>query len=247
MKFVVVVIGNARERVWFRGRAIPELPARPEPRSERPPVRGRDRRGGRLRASSSAGAVSAVRSAAGSGPARSGRHAARGRAARALVRAGVARPARVPRLAAQCRLNRMDVVQQAETTESFEAAAASVQSLLANVERVVRGKSEQIKLVLAALACEGHVLFEDVPGTAKTVLAGRSPASDRGCRDGRIQCTPDLQPTDVTGLSIWNPERSAVRVPGRAGVRATSCSWTRSTVRSRRRSRRSSRRWPSAR
>jgi MoxR-like ATPase len=61
-----------------------------------------------------------------------------------------------------------------------------------------------IKLVVAALVCGGHVLFEDVPGTAKTVLARAIAQSIDGATPSRIQCTPDLQPTDVTGLSIFN-------------------------------------------
>ncbi len=77
-------------------------------------------------------------------------------------------------------------------------------ALLENVERVVRGKRHEIRLVLAALACGGHVLIEDVPGTAKTVLARAITQSIKGATVGRIQCTPDLQPTDVTGLSIFN-------------------------------------------
>jgi MoxR-like ATPase len=76
--------------------------------------------------------------------------------------------------------------------------------LLANVETVVRGKTEEIKLVLAALACGGHVLLEDVPGTAKTVLARAIAGSVEGAGFARIQCTPDLQPSDVTGLSVFN-------------------------------------------
>src|SRR4051794_10266608 len=76
--------------------------------------------------------------------------------------------------------------------------------LLANVERVVVGKEEEIALVIAALASGGHVLIEDVPGTAKTVLARAIAQSIKGGTVGRIQCTPDLQPTDVTGLSIYN-------------------------------------------
>ncbi|MBM2821367.1 MAG: MoxR family ATPase [Thermoleophilia bacterium] len=76
--------------------------------------------------------------------------------------------------------------------------------LLANVETVVRGKTEEITLVLAALVCGGHVLLEDVPGTAKTILARAIAGSLDGASFARIQCTPDLQPTDVTGLSVFN-------------------------------------------
>jgi MoxR-like ATPase len=76
--------------------------------------------------------------------------------------------------------------------------------LLANIETVVLGKTEEIKLVLSALLCGGHVLLEDVPGTAKTILARAIAGSLRGAAFARVQCTPDLQPTDVTGLSVFN-------------------------------------------
>ena len=76
--------------------------------------------------------------------------------------------------------------------------------LLANVETVVRGKTEEVKLVLTALVSGGHVLLEDVPGTAKTVLARAIAGSIDGATNARVQCTPDLQPTDVTGLSIFD-------------------------------------------
>jgi MoxR-like ATPase len=76
--------------------------------------------------------------------------------------------------------------------------------LLDNVETVVRGKTEEIKLVLTALVSGGHVLLEDVPGTAKTVLARAIAGSVEGATNQRIQCTPDLQPTDVTGLSVFD-------------------------------------------
>jgi MoxR-like ATPase len=78
--------------------------------------------------------------------------------------------------------------------------------LLANIESVVHGKRQEIKLVLAALTCGGHVLLEDVPGTAKTVLARTIAGSVAGASTSRIQCTPDLQPTDVTGLSVYNQQ-----------------------------------------
>src|ERR671923_2115654 len=75
---------------------------------------------------------------------------------------------------------------------------------LANIEQVVRGKQDEIRLVLAAFACRGHVLLEDVPGTAKTVLARAIAGSVESAAFARVQCTPDLQPTDVTGLSVFD-------------------------------------------
>ena len=76
--------------------------------------------------------------------------------------------------------------------------------LLANIGRVVLGKREEVSLVLSALAAQGHVLLEDVPGTAKTVLARAIAQSIEGATVSRIQCTPDLQPTDVTGLLVYD-------------------------------------------
>jgi MoxR-like ATPase len=90
--------------------------------------------------------------------------------------------------------------------ERLERAVDVAERLLDNIEHTIRGKREEVKLVLAALACKGHVLFEDVPGTAKTVLARAIAQSIEGAEPSRIQCTPDLQPTDVTGLSIWNQQ-----------------------------------------
>jgi MoxR-like ATPase len=85
-------------------------------------------------------------------------------------------------------------------------SSATTTRLLANIERVVHGKTDEIKLVLSALLCNGHVLLEDVPGTAKTVLARAIAQSIDGATTTRVQCTPDLQPTDVTGLSVFNPQ-----------------------------------------
>jgi MoxR-like ATPase len=90
------------------------------------------------------------------------------------------------------------------STDELGTATAIAERFLDNIETVVHGKREQIKLVLAALMCSGHALLEDVPGTAKTVLARAIAGSIRGSHSTRIQCTPDLQPTDVTGLSIYN-------------------------------------------
>ena len=88
--------------------------------------------------------------------------------------------------------------------ERFERAAAISERLVDNIETVVYGKRDEIKLVVTALACDGHVLLEDVPGTAKTVLARAIAGSIDGATPQRIQCTPDLQPTDVTGLSVFD-------------------------------------------
>jgi MoxR-like ATPase len=91
------------------------------------------------------------------------------------------------------------------SAERLERAISVVERLRENAETVVIGKREQIRIVLTALACGGHVLLEDVPGTAKTVLARALAGSIEGALTSRVQCTPDIQPTDVTGLSIWDP------------------------------------------
>ena len=75
--------------------------------------------------------------------------------------------------------------------------------VLANAEKVVMGKRSVIHLAIACISCEGHILFEDVPGVAKTMLA-RALAVSCGLSFQRIQCTPDLLPTDVTGTSVFN-------------------------------------------
>lgn len=77
------------------------------------------------------------------------------------------------------------------------------QTVIDNVERVIVGKREAIELVIVALLCEGHVLIEDVPGTGKTMLA-RAVAVSLGLSFKRLQCTPDLLPNDITGVSVFN-------------------------------------------
>ncbi len=74
--------------------------------------------------------------------------------------------------------------------------------VLANVERVIIGKNNEARIALVTLLCRGHLLIEDVPGVGKTMLA-RAIAVSTGCRFSRIQFTPDLLPTDVTGVSIY--------------------------------------------
>ncbi len=76
-----------------------------------------------------------------------------------------------------------------------------------NVSRVMIGKEEVIDLLMAAMLCEGHVLFEDVPGIGKTTLA-KTLAKSLGCTFQRIQFTPDLLPSDITGITFFNQKNS---------------------------------------
>jgi MoxR-like ATPase len=87
--------------------------------------------------------------------------------------------------------------------ERFATSFAQVQR---NVERVIQGKSHEVRLALTALAAEGHLLIEDVPGVGKTMLA-KAMAKSIDCSFRRIQFTPDLLPTDVTGVNVFNQER----------------------------------------
>ncbi|HEX6030357.1 MAG TPA: AAA family ATPase, partial [Tepidiformaceae bacterium] len=75
--------------------------------------------------------------------------------------------------------------------------------LQANVERVIVGKADVVRLVLVALLCEGHILLEDVPGIGKTTLA-KAIAKSLDCSFRRIQFTPDLMPADITGIHYYN-------------------------------------------
>jgi MoxR-like ATPase len=80
--------------------------------------------------------------------------------------------------------------------------------VIRNVETVIVGKRRQIEWLMVALLCQGHVLIEDVPGTGKTMLA-RSIAASMGIRFKRLQCTPDLLPNDITGVSVFNQKSQA--------------------------------------
>ncbi len=86
---------------------------------------------------------------------------------------------------------------------NIPAVQTLTQKISANVERVIFGKHDEIELALVALLCQGHILIEDVPGVGKTMLA-RAIAKSLGCSFKRMQFTPDMLPTDVTGVSVFN-------------------------------------------
>lgn len=89
-----------------------------------------------------------------------------------------------------------------------------IEELTQNLGRTIVGKADAIRLVLVALLAGGHALLEDVPGVGKTLLAKSLARSING-RFQRIQCTPDLLPTDITGTNIWNPStREFEFIPG---------------------------------
>jgi MoxR-like ATPase len=93
----------------------------------------------------------------------------------------------------------------AEREPGSSPAAPLANRIIENIEKVIVGKRNEIVLTMVALLAEGHVLLEDVPGVAKTMLA-RALARSLGCTFKRIQCTPDLLPNDITGSSIFNPK-----------------------------------------
>jgi MoxR-like ATPase len=80
--------------------------------------------------------------------------------------------------------------------------------VVGNVEKVIIGKHSEVQLAFAAVLCQGHLLIEDVPGVGKTMLA-KSLAKSLGCSFRRIQFTPDLLPSDVTGVSVYNQQTRA--------------------------------------
>jgi MoxR-like ATPase len=85
----------------------------------------------------------------------------------------------------------------------MEDVQTIAQKIVDNVEKVIIGKHQAVQLTIIALLCEGHLLIEDVPGTGKTMLA-KSVARSLGCKFRRIQFTPDMLPSDVTGVSVFN-------------------------------------------
>jgi len=96
-------------------------------------------------------------------------------------------------------------VEQLDRTQDRGAFAARFQEIEDNVETVVRGKNHEIRLALVALIAEGHLLIEDVPGVGKTMLA-KAIARSIDCSFRRIQFTPDMLPTDITGVNVFSQE-----------------------------------------
>lgn len=85
----------------------------------------------------------------------------------------------------------------------MQERSEAISRVTANIERVIVGKRREVQYVLAALLCQGHILLEDVPGVGKTTMV-RALARSLGCEFRRIQFTPDLLPSDVIGVSVWN-------------------------------------------
>ena len=91
-----------------------------------------------------------------------------------------------------------------EAQDQLDRAVGLAQALVGTVSAAVRGKDAEVRLAVVALLAGGHLLLEDLPGTGKTLLA-KSLATAIGGRFGRVQCTPDLLPTDITGTSVYSP------------------------------------------
>lgn len=89
------------------------------------------------------------------------------------------------------------------TNQGAEAFAQQFHRIVANIEHIIKGKTDVIERALLCLIAEGHLLVEDVPGVGKTSLA-KALATSIECSFGRLQFTPDVLPTDVTGVNIWN-------------------------------------------
>ncbi|MCJ7725167.1 MAG: MoxR family ATPase [Acidimicrobiia bacterium] len=100
------------------------------------------------------------------------------------------------------------MVPEPVTQEDLDWFGERFDAIASNIERVIQGKRNVVDLVVLSLLSEGHVLMEDVPGVGKTLLA-KALARSIHCNFQRIQFTPDLLPSDVTGVSVWDRERNA--------------------------------------
>ncbi len=105
--------------------------------------------------------------------------------------------------AAQSAANRNRIAGTDQLEQNVFQVQQAAERVRANIGQVIVGKDAEIDLLLVALLCEGHVLIEDVPGVGKTMLA-KSMARSLGSSFQRIQCTPDLLPSDITGISYFN-------------------------------------------
>ena len=92
-------------------------------------------------------------------------------------------------------------------TDEIRQVQEAARAVRQNASQVIVGKEEVVDLLMVALLCEGHVLFEDVPGIGKIMLA-KSLAKSLGCSFQRIQFTPDLLPSDITGITFFNQKKS---------------------------------------
>ena len=128
------------------------------------------------------------------------------------------------------------------TSEQVNWFARAFGALVTNIEQAVLGKQHIVRLALTCLVSEGHLLLEDYPGTGKTSLAKAIANSVQGTHS-RIQFTPDLLPSDVTGVTIYDQRSGQFELPRRARSSRRSCWPTRSTGPRRRPSPRSLRSW----
>lgn len=101
------------------------------------------------------------------------------------------------------RMEERDTDQRLLSEKDAAAAKTAIDNIISNVEQVIKGKHEQVKLVTLCMIAEGHVLIEDIPGTGKTSLVSAL-AKSIGCGFKRIQFTPDVMPSDISGFSIYN-------------------------------------------
>jgi MoxR-like ATPase len=97
------------------------------------------------------------------------------------------------------------MVEESASAQDVSWFAEQCERIVRNIERLIRGKTDVVRLAVLCLAAEGHVLVDDVPGVGKTSIAKALASSVEGSMR-RIQCTPDLLPTDITGVQIWNQD-----------------------------------------